>query len=92
MTVVRGQEAFMFPSFWVLGRMGPRLLGSLHIAFLGSWVGRVGRAQEAGLPLHVSLFGWAAARKLGSHWVPFIFPFWAPGSDGWAAAKKPGSR
>ncbi|OLP80373.1 hypothetical protein AK812_SmicGene39213 [Symbiodinium microadriaticum] len=21
--------------------------------------------------------------KLGSHWVPFIFPFWAPGSDGW---------
>ena len=122
---------FMFPSFWVLGRMGgPRqrswasigfpsyflsgllgrigslhvsfflgswvgwvgrgqeaglALGSLHIAFLDSWVGWVGRGQEAGLllgSLHVSW--WAAAKKLGSRWAPFIlFGFWA---DGWAAA------
>ena len=64
-------------SFWVLGRMGgPRqkaglLLGSLHISFLGSWVGWVARCQEAGLPLgslHVSFFlgswvGWVGRSK-----------------------------
>ena len=78
-------------------------LNSLHVSFfLGSWVGWVGRGQEAGLPLsclgslHVSFFlgpgldGWAAAKKLDSHWgslrsfsatkklrfrwAPFIFP------------------
>ena len=133
--VGRSQEAgscwapFMFPSFWVLGRMGgPRqrswapiglpsyflsgLLGrmggpakpvGLPSCFLlsGSWVGWVGSGREAGLPLgslHVSFFlsprsdGWAAAKKLGSHWTPFIFPFCAPGSDGWSAAKKLGFR
>ena len=86
--VVRGQEAGL-------------ALGSIHTGFLGSWVGWVVRGQEAGLPLgslHVSFLlgpgsdGWAAAKKLGSHWVPFIFPFWAPGSDGWSTAKKLGFR
>ena len=24
----------------------------------------------------------AAAKKLGFRWAPFMFPFWAPGSDG----------
>ena len=84
--------------------MGGPSLGSLHISFLGSWVGWVGRCQEAGLPLgsfHVSFFlgpgsDGAAAEKLGSHWAPFILPFWAPGrcfllSWSWAAAKKLGS-
>ena len=120
---------FMFPSFWVLGPDGwPRQrswapLTSLHISFLGSWVGWVvrpgswapvellsrfllsgswvGSGREAGLPLgslHVSFFlgpgsdGWAAAKKLGSHWTPFVFLFCAPGSDGWSAAKKLGFR
>ena len=95
---------FMFPSFRVLGRMGgprQRSWGSLHISFLGSWVGWVVRGQKAGLllgSLQVSFFlgpgsdGWAAAKKLGSHYTPLIFPFCAPGSDGWAAAKKPGFR
>ena len=70
-------------------------LGSLHTSFLGDWVGR---GQEVGLPLsslHVSFFlgpGSAAAKKLGSHWIPFIFVFWAPGSDRWGAAMKLGSR
>ena len=27
------------------------------------------------------LVRWAAAKKLGSHWAPFMFPFWAPGWD-----------
>ena len=30
-------------------------------------------------------------RKLGFHWAPFILPFWAAGSDGWAAANELGS-
>ena len=42
-------------------------LSSLHISFLGSWVGWVSR------------------------WAAFMFPsFWAPGSDGWAAAQEAG--
>ena len=72
---------------WVLGRMGgprQRSWASIgHISFLGSWVGWVGHCQEAGLSLgslHVSFFlgswvawvadGWAAAKKLGFHWLP----------------------
>ena len=95
--VGRGQEAGL-------------ALGSLHIAILG--VGWVGRGQEAGLPLrslHVSFFlgpgsdGRAAAKKLGSHWAPFIFPkLYGLGFslqkkvvrrwlDGWAAATGLGS-
>ena len=67
-------------------------LNSLHVSFfLGSWVGWVGRGQEAGLPLsclgslHVSFFlgpgldGWAAAKKLDSHWAPCA-PFPQPRS------------
>ena len=57
----------------------------------------MGRGQKAGLALgslHIAFpgsDGWSAAKKLGSHWAPFIFLFWALGSDGWAAAKKLGS-
>ena len=103
----------------LLGRMGgppPNKLGSAlgsHIAFLGFWVGWVGRGQEAGLPLvslHVSLWvlGWMGGVRshcisglLGRMGGPrqeaglllFVFPsFRAPGSDGWAAANKLGSR
>ena len=102
--VGRGKEAglplgclhvSLFLGSWVgwvgRGKKAGLPLGFLHISFLGSWVGWVGRGQEAGLPLgslHVSFFlapgsdGWAAAKKLGSHWTPFIFPFCALGSDG----------
>ena len=46
---------------------------SLHVSFLGSWVGWVSRGQEAGLPLcslHVSFFvgswvGWARGQEAG---------------------------
>ena len=55
-----------------------RLLGRMGGPRPRSW-GRVG------LPSCFLL----SAKELGA---PFIFPFWAPGSDGWAAAKKLGSR
>ena len=89
--VGRGQEAGLpFSSlhfFLGPGSDGPRQKSWARIGlpsyFLSGLLGRVGRCQEAGLSLgslDVSFFlgsdGWA---------VPFIFPFWAPGSDGWAA-------
>ena len=55
----------------------------------------LGRGQEAGLPLgslHVSL--WVLGRMGGPQqrsWARIVFLFWAPGSDGWSAAKKLGS-
>ncbi|OLP92779.1 hypothetical protein AK812_SmicGene25366 [Symbiodinium microadriaticum] len=85
---------FMFPSFWAPGSHGWRMggprqrswasIGSLH----AGWVGWVGRGKEAGLPLAPFMpagsDGWAAAKKLGSRWVPFMFLsfFLGPGSDG----------
>ena len=95
---------FMFP-FRRVGSDGwaaAKGLGARHVSFLGPWVrscsrlGWMGRAHKAGL--HCFLFvakaapiGWAAANELGSHhWAPFMFPFWVPGSDGWAAAKNLG--
>ena len=54
-------ELFIFPSFWVLGRMdGPRqkaglLLGSLHIFFLGAWVGWISPGLSLGA-LYISFF------------------------------------
>ena len=51
-----------------------------------SWVGWVARGKEAGLPLYClsgllgGSDGWAAAKKLGSCWAPFIFlSFWILG-------------
>ena len=55
------------PSCFLSGLWGGgRGNGSLHVSFLGSWVGWVGRGNGARLPF----------------WAAFIFPFWAPGSDG----------
>ena len=81
-------------------------LGSLHTSFLGGWVGWVGRGQRAGLPLsslHVSFLGswggWVGRGQESRLMFPSFgvlgslpLPFWAAGSDGWAAAKKLGSR
>ena len=110
--------SFIFP-FWAAGSMG-----SLHISFLGSWVGWVSRG--VGLPScflftgllgrmggprprsgllgrmggprrRVGVFvglpscflccgswvGWVGrGKEAGLPLAPFIFPFWAPGSDG----------
>ena len=82
----RGWASIELPSCFLsglLGRMGDGAglpLGSLHVSFLGSWVGWVGRGNGARLPLgslHVSF-------RMGGprHWAPFMFPFWAPWSDG----------
>ena len=83
---------FMFPFCSWAGWVGPGQeaglpLSSLRVSFLGSCIGWVSRAE-----------------KLGSRWAPFMFPFWAPGSgwvfvglpwapgsDGWAPAKRLGS-
>ena len=59
-----------------LGRMGgprpmswaPINLPSCFLSCFFSWVGWVGPGSD----------GWAAAKKLGFYWAPFIFPFWAP--------------
>ena len=75
------------------------------ISFLGTWVGWVGRCQEAGYRwapfLLDSWVGWVG-RGNGAgfpFWAPgldgwaaasFILPFWAAGSDGWAAANELG--
>ena len=102
----------------LLGRDGwaaAKKLGSHWAPFilfglLGGWVGRgqelggrVGRGKEAscflsgllgrmGGPRPRSSDGWAAAKKLGSRWAPFIF-FLGPGSDGrqksWAPIELP---
>ena len=94
----RGQEAGLalgslhvaFLGSWVgwVGRgqeaglaLGPSycLSSSLHVPSF--WV--LGRM--VGPP------AWAAAKKLGSRWAPFMFPsFWAPGSDGWARGQEAG--
>ena len=83
----------------LLGRMGgplPRswaLVGLPSCFLLSGLLGRmgggwVGRGKEAGLPLAPFMpagsDGWAAAKKLGSRWVPFMFLsfFLGPGSDG----------
>ncbi|OLP82327.1 hypothetical protein AK812_SmicGene37021 [Symbiodinium microadriaticum] len=95
---------FMFPFFWVLGRMGgpPQRswarIGLLSY-FLSGLLGRMGGLRPSRwAPCMFPSFwapgsdGWTAANKLGSHWAPFILPFWAPGSDGWAAATGLGFR
>ena len=44
-----------------------------------------GRGNGAGFPLG-SLFPFCHGgprQRPGSHWAPFMFPFWAPGLDGW---------
>ena len=54
--------------------------GSLHVSFLGSWVGWVGRGQESGFFGLPSCFlsggvgsdGWAAAKGLGARHVSFL--------------------
>ena len=79
-------------SLYVSFFLGPGS-GSLHIAFLGSWVGWVGRGPEAGLPfgsLHVSFFlgSWVGGPRPRS-WARVALPLSFLGSwaDGWAAAK-----
>ena len=81
----RGWASIELPSCFLsglLGRMGDGAglpLGSLHVSFLGSWVGWVGRGNGAGLPLgslHVS-FRMGGPRQragvpLGSLHVSFL--------------------
>ena len=76
---------FMFP-FSACGQGAGIPLTSLHVSFLGSWVGWVRG------PFMFPSF-WVLGRTGGPlHWAPFIFPFWAPGSDGWAAAMRSWAR
>ena len=81
---------------WVVHgkRLGSRSSPFMFAFWVPGWDGWAG----AGLPfssLHWD--GWAAAKGLGTRWrigsdqdgcrwAPFMFPFWAPGSDGWATA------
>ena len=85
-----------------MGGPGPRGWApvGLRSCFLSGRLGRMGGPRRgAGFSLGSFMFpfwapgsdGWAAAKKLGFHWVPFILPFWAAGSDGWAAANELGS-
>ncbi|OLQ13256.1 hypothetical protein AK812_SmicGene2661 [Symbiodinium microadriaticum] len=71
---------------WV-GWVGPRQRSWAPIGlpsyFLSGLLGRMGG------PRLRRPDGWAAAKKLGSHSAPFIFLFWAPGSDGWVARWAP---
>ena len=67
---------------WWVGRgNGAGLpLSSLHVSFLGG--PRQRGWAPIGLPSCFLSDGWAAATGPGFHWAPFMFPFWAPWSDG----------
>ena len=77
-----GTGSLMFP-FWAcwagwVGRGDGSGLGSLHVSFLGSLGGMGGprgQAPSCFLSGLAGLDGWAAVTGLGSHWIPFIFPF-----------------
>ena len=75
----------MFPSFWAPGRMGgPRPTSWASVGLPSCFLsGLLGRGPRPLGSLPVSFFlgpgwdGWAAAKKRGFGWVPFIFLFWA---------------
>ena len=70
---------------------GPRLGNPSMVGSRVRWVGRGNGVGLALGSLHVSFLGswvgWVGCGNgVGSHWAPFMFPFAAPLSDGWAVA------